>query len=118
MVKMVDFETAEPEDNEVVEAFSPEDARKARTGGFPNEVIRLVNAMLAKSSLAYVNPVIYQDDVVDELVKLGYDRARIFADHLLDFEKLYEEKGWTVSYDKPGYSDSGKAYWVFTAPKS
>lgn len=118
MAKQIQFE---PHDDgeELVEAFSPEDAkkaRKARRNRYPNQVIRVVNAMLAEKSPYDIYPVIYQDDVVDELVKLGCERQRIFAGHLLDFEQVYEAKGWKVTYKKPDYNASGRPYWTFKFP--
>lgn len=37
-------------------------------------------------------------------------KDEIFKKHWLDVEPIYEKAGWKVEYDKPGYNESGDAY--------
>jgi hypothetical protein len=55
-----------------------------------------------------------QKDVVNELVALGLKRNEIFKNHWLDVEEIYEEAGWQVAYDKPGYNETYEASFEFT----
>jgi hypothetical protein len=58
----------------------------------------------------------FGDDVERDASKASKARERMFAEHLLDVEKRYEEAGWSVVYDKPGYNETYEAFWVFTRP--
>jgi hypothetical protein len=71
--------------------------------------------------------IIYQNDVVDLIISkratnsgldsddFNYSRCRelIFAAHQLDIESIYQDKGFKITYDKPAYSESYKAYFIF-----
>jgi hypothetical protein len=57
--------------------------------------------------------------VIAVLVKLpGVTREEIFDLRYLDFEDVYREAGWTVSYDKPDYTDVSEPTFTFTRGKS
>lgn len=40
-------------------------------------------------------------------------RQEIFDNGWLDIETVYEDSGWSVEYDKPGYNESYEASWTF-----
>lgn len=42
------------------------------------------------------------------------DRQEIFDNCWLDVEDIFEEVGWKVVYDKPGYNESYPANFEFT----
>lgn len=46
--------------------------------------------------------------------RLGITKQQAFDRHLLDIESIYEEAGWKVEYDKPGYCDDYEASFTFT----
>ena len=41
-------------------------------------------------------------------------RGLLFRNHYLDIEPVYEEVGWNIIYDKPGYCESGEPTFTFT----
>ena len=57
--------------------------------------------------------VVKQEEVVQMLVSSGMDRNEIFSKRMLDIEGHYKKAGWDVSYEKPGYNESGEAYFTF-----
>lgn len=59
--------------------------------------------------------IIYQSQIVDVLVTMGYGRAEIFSRGYLDIEHVYGDLGWHVTYDKPGYNESYEASFTFKA---
>ena len=95
-----------------VKPFSPGDAEKANAESIPDEILNAVNKALTKS--AGKGCTIKQEDLVVEAVAAGLDHAAIYANGWLEFESLYRLNGWEVTYDKPGFNESGKAFWRFT----
>ncbi len=80
----------------------------AVTPDIPPEVFDIVNEMLA-SSLT-----VMQGVLVERICKrLGVERAAVFGNHWLDFERAYEAAGWEVRYDKPGYNEDYEPFWEF-----
>ena len=59
---------------------------------------------------------IEQDEAVDLILKKRTDmnRALIFESGWLDIEPSYRDADWDVTYDKPGYSESYAARFVFS----
>lgn len=45
-------------------------------------------------------------------------RDMVFKYGWLDFEAAYEEKGWKVEFDRPGYNETYEAQWLFTPKKA
>jgi hypothetical protein len=55
-----------------------------------------------------------QDDVIKRIMQLGdFERNTIFNEGYLDVEPLFEQYGWEVTYDKPAYNESYKAFFIF-----
>lgn len=92
--------------------ISPDEITKAKAKTIMPDVFEVVNSLLAKhwtGTQAKIN----QAEVVKLLVARGYDPDRLFLDHQLDFESAYQDKGWKVEYDKPGYCETYDAFWIF-----
>jgi hypothetical protein len=45
---------------------------------------------------------------------MGVSRQEVFDNQWLDIEDIYREAGWKVSYDKPAYNETYKAYFTFS----
>lgn len=104
-----------PEHPREIKPIGPEQAEQLRMEQFPGEVLEVFNALIAKN-MVRGRAVIRQDDAVRALVARGMNEGKIFQDGLLDVEDMYRQAGWKVTYDKPGYNESGNAYFVFEAP--
>lgn len=90
----------------------------------PEFVIEAVNILLKeKYKHATGKAVLIQDEVVEAILsaaeKNGHDLPRqvLFSTGWLDFEHLYEQNGWEVVYDKPGYCETYDANYTFTKKK-
>lgn len=92
------------EQPEAVRPITPEEALEVKKINFPPEVLTVVNRLIGENFReGYAT--ILQKDIVKELAATGLQRKEIFDNHWLDFEDLYREAGWGVTYDKPGYNE-------------
>src|SRR6185369_4399412 len=91
----------------------PEDVVAQKAAQLPEEVFEVFNELIARGwSGSYA--VVQQDEVVRRLVERGFDRGRVFAEHLLDVEDTYRAAGWKVEYDKPAYNETYPATFTFS----
>lgn len=80
---------------------------------FPDFVIEAFNQCIVASKVKN-STTVYQDDVMAIIVqKSGKTRYQVFDNNWLDVEEYYRAAGWQVSYDKPAYNESYKAYFTF-----
>jgi hypothetical protein len=99
--------------------FSPDEALRSKTDFIPDFVIEAFNGLLAKKYNGG-SVEIKQDDAIAEIIKLSptaIERHNIFDNNWLDIESIYEDAGWSVSYDKPAYNESYSAYFEFSKGK-
>ena len=96
--------------------MSPAEAMELQVQQIPDEVFVAFNALIAQN-LSYGRATVKQHDVVARLEGQGMNRRDIYDRHWLDVEVSYRALGWKVIYDKPGYNETGEAYFEFRAPK-
>jgi hypothetical protein len=86
---------------------------------FPDFVIQAFNECITESNTKGSTTVM-QEDVITRILELGsvelgvLERHTIFENNWLDIELHYKKAGWKVKYDKPGFNESYKAYFVFS----
>ena len=112
----------------MVEPIRPQDIAAHKAKNIPDYVIEAFNNEIAKKyNHNSKTSIVRQDDVVNAAIKLriststtdipNYDehvyRQEIYENHFLDIEQIYEANGWNVSYEKPGYCESGYACFTF-----
>lgn len=101
----------EPETNRKTQPITPEQIKPSVS--IPNKVIEVFNLLISANHRNGSSRVL-QKEVVNQLVAIGFDRNKIFQEKLLDVEGIYEEAGWEVEYDKPGYNETHyEPYFVF-----
>lgn len=97
-------------------------AKKISQRTFPNFVIQAFNECIKESRIKN-SKTVYQDDVVKKIIQLATvdtevdippTRQQIFDNHWLDVEDHYRQAGWTVTFSKPGFNESGSAYFTFS----
>ncbi|MBP9819782.1 hypothetical protein KBC79_03510 [Candidatus Woesebacteria bacterium] len=95
--------------------MSPAELSKGENIGttIPTEVFNVFNMLINQNQGSNGRAHVKQNEVVAELVKLGFNEAEIFAKRWLDVEPLYRKAGWDVSYDKPGWDESYEPYFIF-----
>lgn len=98
-----------------VKPFSPDQALANKANVIHPKMIEVVNNLLSKhyngSSCR-----IYQNEVMDAFLTATnheYTREEVYNNKWLDFESVYRENGWKVSYDKPAYCETYEAAYVF-----
>jgi hypothetical protein len=104
------------ENQEPVRPIAPEEVLGAKLENFPPEVLETVNRLIAKN-IRYGSATVLQKDIVNALTEMGHSRREVYDNHWLDFEDIYRDAGWNVSYDKPGYNETYDAFFEFRAPK-
>ena len=102
----------------MTQAFSPAEVLHAKAGTIPSFVIEAVNDLLSMRFTA--GPcVIRQDEVIAAAMRIAMRetdaiaRSAFFSNHWLDFEPIYQARGWKVTYDKPGFNESYEPSWTF-----
>jgi len=106
-------ERKEKEMRENSNAISPEDVDL--TNVIPKYVTDAVNKLIRKNYRGNGSFTIKQKDIISEIKKTNnISSQHLFDNHYLDFEDVYREQGWSVSYDKPSYGDS---YFKFSPKK-
>jgi hypothetical protein len=99
----------------MVNPITPAEAKKLQASLIPEEVIAVVNELIAKN-YAHGYSRVLQKDIVEKLISdLGCERKEIFEKGWLEIESAYEEHGWKVTYDRPAYNESYEASFTFKA---
>ena len=100
-----------------IKAISPQEIMDNLPNIIPSTIIEAVNNLLSKKFRGS-EVMIKQDEIIDEVRKLSnITREEIFENKWLDFETIYTDSGWYVSYDKPGMGDTYQAYFKFKPNK-
>lgn len=88
---------------------------------FPDYVTDAVNDLLKEN---FRNPKgeikLMQKDIVNKMLVYGpaeLTKQIIMDKKYLDFEKLYEEYGWKVTYHKPDYTENDYPHYFIFKPK-
>jgi len=101
-----------------VKPISPADALANKINVIPPEMIQVVNDFLTKRFNGGNTVTIKQDELLEAFMKVStIPRQTIFDQHMLDFEPIYRKEGWTVYYDKPGYSETYGARYEFSVER-
>ncbi len=86
----------------------------------PNCVVEAVNKLIvANWNKSLHSAIVRFDEVLEALEtnaftkKISFDRDRAISDGWMDFEDLYREQGWVVTYNAPHYTEEWKAYYAF-----
>lgn len=101
-----------------VKPFTPDEARNHKKHIIPDEVIQVVNELLVRE-LNDNYATLYEEEIVAEVLKRmpHLTREDAFKNKYFNFEPLFREQGWDVKYDSPGYNESYRAHYVFTAKR-
>ena len=96
--------------------IKPSEVDALKQKSVPEEVFDAFNELIVEK-IQHGRATIKQEDVVDRIVKKlpETDRPMIFNNGWLDVEPVYRAAGWSVSYDKPGYNESGSAFFTFAS---
>lgn len=114
-----------------MKAITPSQAKEAarlrKIQSIPSFVIEAINSLLIEKVNQHGYAKLYQDDIIAKILEadaewtdptngsihIKVDRNMIFEKRWLDFEDLFNEVGWHVTYDQPGYNESYTSCWEF-----
>lgn len=99
----------------VMKPISPAEVIEAKRAAIPSEVIEIFNEHIGRNWDGHVSVVVLSDVAEEICAKLDLTREELRRQHLLDVEPLYRAGGWKVVFDRPGYNESGKSTYTFTA---
>lgn len=99
--------------------IKPEDVTNKKLEILPEQVIEAFNESIIENYDPNTRSArVIQDEIVKKIIsKLEIERHIVFEKGYLDIEDIYRKAGWKVEYDKPGYNETYKAYFVFTKDK-
>lgn len=95
-----------------VKPIVPADIGESKLKILPDAVIETFNQLIAKNWDGHESE-LKQREVINALEKVGYSEQAIFEERLLDVEDVYRAVGWEVTYNKPGYNETGLATFTF-----
>lgn len=100
----------------MVEIITPDEVRKSRKDYIPEVIFKEINQLIIEN-FDGIESKVYQEDIINRVCteETGLTSSKIFERHYLDIEDFYREAGWKVIYDKPGYCETYKAFFVFRA---
>ena len=102
-----------------VKPFTPAQARATKLGNIPPKMIEAVNQLIAENlqgDQGKVRAVVKQRDIVARYKQLSgvASDQEVYDSGWLDFEPIFRDAGWKVSYDKPAYCEDYPATFTFT----
>lgn len=104
----------------IAEPIGPDEVVAVKTESIPEEVFETFNELIARHYNGD-QAVIYQDDVMDILMKklsrTTHTADDVYRNHWLDVEDSYRAKGWSVHYDRPGFGETYRANFTFSRRK-
>lgn len=101
--------------------FSPREALKAAESAFPAQVFEAFNELLAENLSrrgGRVSASFPESAVVERIVSKGVAKAELYQRGWLDIQHHYQQLGWSVDRDVPGFNESYPATFNFKASLS
>lgn len=96
--------------------LSPSQVSRKAQVSIPDYVIDAINILLIKEYRNGSIITLQQKDILKEIQKV-YPKVNInevFERGWMDFEPSFRKAGWKVSYDKPGFNESGEPIYNFS----
>lgn len=95
-----------------VKPITFEEAYDSKVNGIPNEIIIATNKLIVENfNIQDKSAKVYFKDILDNV---SFEKGRVYRNHWLDIEPLYEEAGWDVSCYTPAFCESFDSYFVFS----
>lgn len=104
----------------MVKPIKPSEAKKVKVKNIPEFIIAAFNKFIAdnldtsgRSSFKQKHLVTYivENQIINDHQPVS--ASIIYQNKWLDVEDLFEDAGWSVTYDSPSWGDNYDAYFVF-----
>lgn len=96
-------------------AMTPNEVLNKKNTSIPDFVIDAVNTLLIKKITSQQAKITLKE--VEEGVVKNYrsvDLKVCFENNYFDFEEIYRDKGWIVTFDKSGHNESYDSFYTFS----
>ena len=94
--------------------IKPEEVTTKKADSIPGKVYEAFNELIIKGWDSN-SSIVYQSEVVDLIAaKMGTTPNTVYQNKWLEIEDIYADAGWKVDYEKPGYCETGRAYFEFS----
>lgn len=97
---------------EDIKPITPEEVAELQKIPIPPEVIKTFNRLLGEKAVRG-HATLYMAEIQQSLSNEGVDYGKIFRNGWDELENMYRKAGWSVRYDRPGYNESYKSFYVF-----
>lgn len=101
---------------QVSKPITPSEVGAAKAATFPAAVFDAFNAEIA-AECVNGRALVKQAAVVARMKAAGLSSEDIDKKGWLNVEDAYRAAGWTVTYDKQGFNETGEAYFEFKAKR-
>jgi hypothetical protein len=99
-----------------VKPITPAEVSSEKLASLPDEVIEAFNELIFKNWDGF-EANIRQREVVALIIQKMHltekDEQKVFDNHWLDVEEVFQKAGWRVEFDKPGYNETYQASFTF-----
>ena len=92
--------------------ITKEEAKAAKILAIPEEVIEAFNELIIEEMNTSGIAIIKCQQAIDRILQKMPLETDV-VNRWLDVEPIFEEAGWKVEYDQPGYNESYEAYYTF-----
>ncbi len=99
-----------------IKPIKPNEVVKNKLNSLPDEVIQSFNELIAENWNGSQSVIMKNDAVKRILGKMSsetFTKQMIYDNHYLDVEPIYQDNGWVVEYDNPGYNETYEAKYIF-----
>lgn len=94
--------------------ISPSEVVSAKREAIPEAVFNAFNKLIAEKWNGHCATIRQEEVVALIAAEMSLESTQvIYEKHWLDIEKIYEQAGWKVTYDKPAYCESYPATFKF-----
>lgn len=104
---------------EEVKPLTPEEVASQKEHQIHPQIIASINELLVTHYIPGTIT-IKQQEILDLFLgrtSEDWTLNRVFKEKQLNIESVYKKYGWKVEYDKPGFNESGEAFFKFTPIK-
>lgn len=101
--------------------ISPKEVALQKQSQYPNEVFEAFNELIA-ADFCNGSATVQQQEVTSLIKQKLTAASKSWGSekdflNLLNVEEVYESRGWSVSYDKPGFNEVYNVTFEFTAKR-
>jgi hypothetical protein len=105
-----------------INPIKPSEVVERKLAAIPNEMIQAINDCIVKYWDGH-EATFKQDELIEHYFEItgepnvAGNREKLFDNHYLNFEPIFEKEGWNVKYDRPAFNESYPSTFTFKVKK-